>query len=279
MITIDDLSFYYKKGKPVLHSITMEIGNGIYGLLGENGAGKSSLLHLICGLQFPKKGICQVNGYNSYLRNPKMMGQLFFFPDNFRMPTTSIRDFAKRHSGFYPEFNREVFEENLSDFKITGYEKPAELSPGQNKKALISYVLALNTPVMLMDEPTNGLDITSRNIFKKMIARTISDDQCLIISTHQAPDFENLLDAVIILGQHKVLLNSTMEEIATKLVFTQTETEPLNALYSKQTIQGYSSVLVNDHGKESTVNIDSLYNAVLGNDEIIRNLFNRVYSD
>ena len=274
MITIEDLSFYYKKGKPVLDDISIKIGNGIYGLLGENGAGKSSLLHLICGLQFPKSGICQVNGYTSSMRHPDMLVQLFFFPDNFRMPTSSIHDFVKRHSVFYPDYNREVFEENLSDFKITGYEKLAELSLGQKKKALISYVLALNTPVILMDEPTNGLDITSRSILKKMIARTISDDQCLIISTHQVPDFENLLDAVIILGQQKVLLNSTMEEIAKKLVFTQTETEPLNAIYCKQTIQGYSSVLVNDYGKESTVNIDSLYNAILGNDEIIRNLFN-----
>lgn len=274
MITFKDLSFYYKKGKPVLNSITTEIGNGIYGLLGENGAGKSSLLHLICGLHFPKSGICQVNGYKSFLRHPDMLVQLFFFPDNFRMPITSIRDFAKRHSVFYPDFNWEVFQENLSDFKISGYEKPAELSLGQKKKALISYVLALNTPVILMDEPTNGLDITSRNILKKMIARTITDNQCLIISTHQVSDFENLLDAVIILGQHKILLNSTMEEIATKLAFTQSETEPLNALYSKQTIQGYTSVLINDNGKESTVNIDSLYNAVLENNEIIRNLFN-----
>lgn len=274
MITIEDLSFYYKKGKPVLEDISMKIGNGIYGLLGENGVGKSSLLHLICGLQFPKNGICQVNGYKSSMRHPDMLGQLFFLPDDFRMPTASILDFAKRHSVFYPDFNWEVFEENLSDFKIVGYEKLVELSLGQKKKALISYILALNTPVILMDEPTNGLDITSRDILKKMIARTISDDQCLIISTHQAHDFENLLDAVIILGQHKLLLNNTMEEIATKLVFAQTETEPLNALYSKQTIQGYSSILVNDYGKESTVNIDSLYNAVLGNNEIIRNLFN-----
>jgi len=274
MISIEDLSFCYKKGKPVLEDISIKIGNGIYGLLGENGAGKSSLLHLICGLQFPKNGTCQVNGYTSSLRHPDMLGQLFFFPADFRMPTSSIYDFAKRHSVFYPDFSREVFEENLIDFKIDGYEKLAELSLGQKKKALISYVLALNTPVILMDEPTNGLDLTSRDIFKKMIARTISDDQCLIISTHQVPDFENLLDAIIILGQHKVLLNSMIEEIETKLVFAQTKTEPLNAIYSKQTIQGYSSVLVNDYGKESTVNIDSLYNAVLGNSEIIRNLFN-----
>jgi len=274
MITIENLNFYYKKGKPVLEDISMKIGNGIYGLLGENGTGKSSLLHLICGLQFPKRGLCQINGYKSSMRHPDMLVQLFFFPDNFRMPTTSIRDFAKRHSVFYPNFNWEVFEENLGDFKIAGYEKPAELSLGQKKKALISYVLALNIPLILMDEPTNGLDITSRNTLKKMIARTISDDQCLIISTHQVPDFENLLDSVIVLGQHKVLLNSTMEEIATKLVFTQTETEPLNALYSKQTVSGYSSVLVNEYGIESTVNIDSLYNAVLENDEIIWNLFN-----
>ena len=274
MISIEDLRFNYENEKPVLENISMKIGNGIYGLLGENGAGKSSLLHIICGLQFPKNGICQVNGYKSSMRHPNMLVQLFFFPDNFKMPSTSIRNFAKRHSVFYPNFNWEVFEENLSDFKIAGYEKLAELSLGQKKKAMISYVLALNTPVILMDEPTNGLDITSRDILKKMIARTISDNQCLIISTHQVPDFENLLDAVIILGQHKVLLNSTMEEITTKLVFTQTKIEPLNALYSKQTIQGYSSVLVNYYGKESTVNIDSLYNAVLENYEIIRNLFN-----
>ncbi|MBP1615383.1 MAG: transporter ATP-binding protein [Bacteroidetes bacterium] len=274
MITIKDLVFYYKRERPVLNDISIKIENGVYGLLGENGAGKSSLLHLISGLLFPKSGTCKINGYESSLRHPEMMAQLFFLPDESRIPMTSIRDFAKRHSAFYSNFNLEIFEENLDDFKINGYKRMTELSLGQKKKAIISYVLALNTPVILMDEPTNGLDITSKDILKKMIARTISDDQCLIISTHQVYDFENLLDAVIILGQHKVLLNSTMEEITNKLVFTQTEAEPQNALYSKQTVQGYSSVLINDYSKESTVNIDLLYKTVLKNDGIIEDLFN-----
>lgn len=275
MIKIENLNFYYSKEKPVFENVSLKIENGIYGLLGENGVGKTTLLHLICGLQFPKSGTCRIDSFNPALRNPDMMSQLFFLPEDFRMPIDSIYDFANRHSIFYPNFNKKDLEANLQDFHINGNEKLSKLSFGQKKKAMLAYTLSLNTPLILMDEPTNGLDISSKIVFKKMLTRTILDDKCLIVSTHQAHDFESLLDAIIIVGQNQVLLNSTVESILQKLYFSVTEVNHPDALYSEQTLQGYFSIFSNHNKKESPLNVELLYNAFQNNDNLVKTYLNR----
>lgn len=85
------------------------------------------------------------------------------------MPTESIYQFAARHSVFYPRFSRKDFEQNLEELHIDGKQKLSAVSYGQQKKAMLAYALALHTPLTLLDEPTNGLDITSRQALKRII--------------------------------------------------------------------------------------------------------------
>jgi ABC-2 type transport system ATP-binding protein len=247
---------------------------GIYGLLGENGVGKTTLLHIISGLCFAKEGRIEVLGFDLSSRNPQMLKQLYYLPEEFQVPALKIKDFVKMNSAFYPNFSYEQFKSYLTDFHLEDDLKLTELSLGQRKKAVIAYAIALNTPIMLLDEPTNGLDIPSKSQFRKVIASAFDENKCILISTHQVRDLESMIDPIIILDRNQVLLNNTVEEITKKLLFSYTAHKPEDALYSEQTILGYTSVLENRHDEDSTLNIEALFNAVVTNKGKIKDLFN-----
>ncbi|SBV93911.1 ABC transporter ATP-binding protein [uncultured Dysgonomonas sp.] len=274
MIKINDLSFYYNKKRPVFEHVSFDMQGGIYGLLGENGVGKTTLLHLISGLCFPKHGSCKVFEYESAYRNPEMLKQLFFLPEEFQAQNMLIKDFIKYNSSFYPNFSETQFDVYLNDFHVEKDRKMAELSFGQKKKVMIAFALALNTPITLLDEPTNGLDIPSKAQFRKIVASAFEESRCILISTHQVRDLESLIDPIIILDRNQVLLNNSVEEITQKLLFSYTSTKPEEALYCEQTMQGYASVQVNEYKEESTLNIETLFNTVVSNKAKIKELFN-----
>ncbi|HCO66217.1 MAG TPA: ABC transporter ATP-binding protein [Dysgonomonas sp.] len=273
MIEIRDLIFHYKKSRTVFYDLSLDIGTGIYGLLGENGVGKTTLLHIISGLRFPKSGSCKVLGYDSFRRNPQMLSQLFFLPEEFDTPDVSIDNYAKLHAAFYPNFDDVQFNYNLKELKVDKDKKMNEQSLGQRKKAMIAFALALNTPILLLDEPTNGLDIPSKSQFRKLLASVYDHTKCIIISSHQVRDLENLIDPIIILDRNDIILNHSLQEISEKLLFTYTTSKPDESLYCEQALQGYSSVQINEDGKESIVNIESLFSAAVNNKVKIKNLF------
>ena len=152
MITIENTSYGYKSNPLIFNNISLEIGNGIYGLLGENGVGKTTLMHLICGLLFPKNGKCSIDGRNTAERQPEGLARYYFLPEEMQMPTESIVSFAARHSVFYPHFNQEEFELNLEELKINRKQKLSSVSYGQQKKAMLAYAFALHTPARRTDK-------------------------------------------------------------------------------------------------------------------------------
>ena len=273
MITIENTSYGYKSNPLIFNNISLEIGNGIYGLLGENGVGKTTLMHLICGLLFPKNGKCSIDGRNTAERQSGALNRYFFLPEEMQMPTESIASFAARHSVFYPHFNQEEFELNLEELKINRKQKLSSISYGQQKKAMLAYAFALHTPYTLLDEPTNGLDITSRQALKRIISRSMDDESTLLISTHQAHDFENLLDHLIILGKGEILLNRSLDEISNRLLFARTDILPEERIYSEENLSGYFSIIPNEDGEENTPDIELLYKAVLQQPEKIKSMF------
>ena len=260
MITIENTSYGYKSNPLIFNNISLEIGNGIYGLLGENGVGKTTLMHLICGLLFPKNGKCSIDGRNTAERQSEGLARYFFLPEEL-------------HSVFYPHFNQEEFKLNLEELKINRKQKLSSVSYGQQKKAMLAYAFALHTPYILLDEPTNGLDITSRQALKRIISRSIDDESTLLISTHQAHDFENLLDHLVILGKGEILLNRSLDEISNRLLFARTDILPAESIYSEQDLSGHFSILPNEDGEENTPDIELLYKAVLQQPEKIQSMF------
>jgi ABC-2 type transport system ATP-binding protein len=274
MIKINDLKFGYGR-KIVFENISfnMELGK-IYGLLGENGVGKTTLLRIIAGLLFPDEGSCTALDMNPAERLPAFLQEVFYLPEEFGFPPVKVESFAKTTGSFYPTFNMEQFREYAKEFDVDTTRKFTELSFGQKKKALLAFGIATNVKLMLFDEPTNGLDIPSKTQFRKLIAQVASDERTFIISTHQVRDLENLIDPIIILDYRDVLLNHSVEAISEKLYFGTREKAPVDAFYSEPSLHGVSTVEENTGGKESKINIEQLFNAAMANKARFKNLFN-----
>ena len=276
MIDIQRLTFGYPRKKRLFQDLTLPLAKGsIYGLLGRNGAGKSSLLKNIAGLLFPGSGLCTVDGLAAKDRHPDFLRNVFFIPEEFYLPPVAVKNFVRTYAPFYPAFSAEQFQGYLKELDIAGNQTLTQLSYGQKKKVLIGFGLATNTKLILMDEPTNGLDIPSKSQFRKIIASAIDEERTVVISTHQVRDLESLIDPVIILDDSEILLHATVERITEKLCFKNlTHMEhPDRILYSESSFRGLSAVMENTTHEPSKVDLELLFNATLLNRERIREIF------
>ena len=277
MITIENLSFDYGRKNPVFQnfSLNMETGN-IIGLLGRNGTGKSTLLYLISGLLRPHEGVIRINGTDVKKRAVEILSDTFLVPEEFMLPNVSLKQYVKLNRPFYPKFSQEILEACLRDFDLHTDIRLGELSMGQKKKAFVCFALATNTKLLMMDEPTNGLDIPSKSQFRKVIATGMTEEKSVIISTHQVRDIDKLLDHVVMIEGTEVLLNESTARITDKLYFgEQGMNEPTDgALYIQPSIHGNSVILPNTFHEDSTLNLELLFNALLVEKEKIQAMFN-----
>lgn len=275
MIEISHLSFGYGKHK-LFDNLNLSLNPGhIYGLLGMNGAGKSSLLKNIAGLAAPWSGTCIVNNEVASKRNPSFLQELFFVPEEIYLPPINARQFAKSTGHFYPKFDNLQFEQLLTDFDIPSDRQLTKLSLGQQKKAYIAFALATNTALLIMDEPTNGLDIPSKAQFRKLVASVLTDDRCLIISTHQVRDLDNLIDTVLLLHQHHIILNQTLDQISEKLNFGIIPATSTDYIYAEQNISGLNAITQNMDSSYTKVDMELLFNAIINNNPNLITLLNQ----
>lgn len=265
MIDIKDLSFRYSGGKSkVFNNLNLQLeGNAIYGLLGKNGMGKSTLLYLICGLLRPESGSVKVDGHEAKDRMAEMLADIYFVTEDFELPDIKLSEFVKVNRAFYPNFSQEAMDECLKDFEMEGDPMLSALSMGQKKKIYMSFALATGTRYLIMDEPTNGLDIPSKAQFRKVVARVMDSDRTVIISTHQVHDIENLLDHVLILDNSQVLFNASVGDICSKYVFEyRTPDDMQDVIYAEPSLQGNAVMAPRGNKAETTLNMELLFNAV-----------------
>ena len=273
MIRIEKLGFSYGQ-VPVLKNITMNLEPGkIYGLLGENGVGKTTLLTLLAGLKKPLQGSIDIDGSAPYSRTPQVLENQFYLADEMLPVPMKATEYARITGEFWPNYKQDTFEEIMELFENTSDKKMSEMSTGQLKKTYISLALALGCKYLFLDEPTNGLDIPSKAQFRSALMKYTGEDSTIVISTHQVRDLENIIDPIIILDRQDVLLNASLEDISRKLYFDYgTQLHP-ESLYSEQLPGGFIQVYPNAEGADSKVNIEALFNAVHHNKEFIKGLF------
>lgn len=271
MIRLENVSFKYSGSKrDVLNNINISFTeNRIYGLLGKNGVGKSTMLYIIAGLLKPKSGSASINNIDSTKRNPEMLKEVFIVPEEFTLPNIKLSEYVKMCAPFYPNFSQEILDECLKDFDLPKEMKLSELSMGQKKKVFMSFALATGTEILLMDEPTNGLDIPSKQQFRRVLSRTMSDNRTIIISTHQIHDVEQLLDHIVVMSNDGILFDKSTEEITDKYTFElRTPQDMEDVIYAEPSLYGNSVMAKRGNRPETQINLETLFNAVTTNNNI-----------
>lgn len=278
MIELEKLSFTYGRKKPLFDQLSLTLPSGnIYGLLGRNGAGKSSLMKILAGLLFPQAGKLSVAGFRPKDRYPQFLQEVFIITEEFHLPAMTLGRFVRLYSPFYPRFNYELFISYTAEFQLAQDQALSTFSYGQKKKFLLSFGLATDCKLLILDEPTNGLDIPSKSQFRKVVASAIHEERSFIISTHQARDMENLIDPIIILDEGEVVFFQGHEQVSRKLAFTRQAELPKGAglVYSESSLGGYIVVSENTGKEETNMSLETLFNAVVANKEKMYEIFNR----
>ncbi|MET7254041.1 ABC transporter ATP-binding protein [Dyadobacter jiangsuensis] len=276
MIRLNQVSFGYSKRNMLFENLDLQLEPGhIYGLLGKNGAGKSSLLRNMAGLLFPLAGKIDVLGYEPQKRLPAFLQDIFFIPEEIYLPSVTVDRYLSLMAPFYPKFDETQFRNYIAELDIPVANKLTGMSYGQKKKVLIAFALSTNTRVLIMDEPTNGLDIPSKSQFRRLVSAALDKDRLVLISTHQVRDLDNLIDAIIILEDSKIMIKHSLDIVAERLCFRELPSIEFDerVLYSEPSLRGYRAVFENSTQEESRVDLEHLFNAVLENPARISKIF------
>jgi ABC-2 type transport system ATP-binding protein len=261
MIDLKNLGFRYsRKGEALFSDLNLHVPAGtICGMLGANGAGKSSLLKLIAGLSFPQAGQCRVLGHEPAKREPAFLADIFLLPEEFELPAFDAATYERRFGSLYPRFDPQLLGRLLADLQVSRRQKLHTLSLGQKKKFLLAFGIATQASLLVLDEPTNGLDIPSKSQFRKLLIDHFQPGRSFLISTHQAHDLQGLIDSVMVLARGQILLHATVEALESRLHVSVEPLPPIDALYAEQTLEGFRVVRSNPGVRESRLDLELMF--------------------
>lgn len=266
MIHIEQLTFHYTKQSALFTDLSFQQENGsITGLLGKNGAGKSTLLKLMAGLLKPQQGQVIINNYHPFDRHPDFLSDVFMVPEEFSFPPVTIDCYVKATAPLYPGFDFDKMDNILKEFELDSKKNINKLSHGQRKKFLIAFALATNCRLLILDEPTNGLDIPSKSLFRKVLVSSVTDEQLIFISTHQVKDIDTIIDKIVVLDEGSIVFNEDVFAISHKWQFKTADSlkEMEESIYGEKYPGGYRILCPANDGEETDIDIELLFNAIV----------------
>ena len=277
MIQLKNVEFGYDKNRKLFNGVNWQLEPGhLYGLLGRNGAGKTTLLKIMTGLLFPQAGEALIDGEPAHKRTAKQLSDIYFLQEEIYVPHLKIKQFEEAFAPFYPHFSHEQFVEYLTEMEMDNMLGFIDkFSHGQKKKVMIAFALATNVPLLIMDEPTNGLDIPTKSIFRKIMAAYADEQKTVLISTHQVRDLHSLIDAVSIIDNGRMILNAPGDVITDKLLFDvdDQKAQAGKLYYSEETPRGIYQVKENVNHVDSDLDLELLFNATVQNKKEFTELF------
>lgn len=272
MVTIESLEFGYRKGRPLFHNLNLTLEKGsVYGLFGVNGAGKTTLIRQIAGLLFPESGSVKIDDRMAGKRDVEMYQNMYVIPEEFWVPSITIDKYVTLHSSLYPKFDHNVFEQIMKEFDIKGNPKLDTMSYGQKKKFIIGFGIATQCSLLLMDEPTNGLDIPSKSQFRKVMASYVNEEHCVLISTHQVRDLSSIIDQVIVLDNGFIKFKESIGVITDSFNFGIISSDSNAEVVYSEDIFGGKAAISKNTGKETEIDFELLFNGIIRNSEQINN--------
>lgn len=276
MIHCKDLKFGYTS-KLLFSDVSFDIPKGrIVGLLGKNGEGKTSLIKLISGQLLANFGDLSVIDHNPKDRKPSFLEKIFVVPEVVNVPNMKVKKYFESVAQFYPCFDKDLCHRVMEIFAIDGDMKLNSISQGQQKKAVLTLAICLRPQLLLMDEPTNGLDIPSKSAFRQIMSECIGEDQTVIISTHQVRDLEQLIDRIMILERNKVVINEDLVNLAKCFDFMNlNDANGKTPVYSEGSPLGQLGVFDSDGDSSTDFSIELFFNAMVANPDGIKSILNK----
>lgn len=204
-LRINNLSVAYGNDRPVLDQLSMKLtAGGICALAAPNGEGKTTLMKVIAGLRFADRGVVNTLGFDPSKRQPAFLEQLYFLPAEPSLPAWTPKRIGKVYGPFYPNFSNELYYQCLMDFRVDPDRQLDKLSFGQQRRVQLAFALAVKTPLLLLDEPTLGLDIAGKDQFRRSLIQATEEGQTVLMSTHLLNEVEPVLDQLMILHQRQI---------------------------------------------------------------------------
>lgn len=215
-IVIDNLSKRYGK-KEAIKNLSLKIPSGMYGLLGRNGAGKTSLMRILAALSVPTNGDIWLNGV-SMKETAKIREMVGYLPQDFSMYRSMTVLGAMDYLGLLSDIPKEIRKERIDELlekvnlKDNAKTKIKALSGGMKRRLGIAQALLHNPQILIVDEPTTGLDPEERIRFRNLLS-DFADDRIVLLSTHIASDIESICDGVAVLNDGRLLFHGSTEEL------------------------------------------------------------------
>jgi ABC-2 type transport system ATP-binding protein len=216
-----------------------------------------------------------VLGHEPRRRAPQFLADVFLLPEEFQLPALLPATYAKRYGSLYPRFDHALLLALLGELQIPQEQKLATLSQGQKKKFLLAFGLATQARLVILDEPTNGLDIPSKSQFRRLLIDQFSPERSFLISTHQSYDLQGLIDSVMVLSQGEILLHETVETLESQLQMSIEPRQPVDALYSERALDGFKVLRRNHSGEGSRLDLEMLFGLAVTGPASIRALLQR----
>lgn len=204
---------------PVLDGVDLTIPTGTaFGLLGSNGAGKSTILRLISGIYRPEGGELLVDGQPAY-DNVLTKQRIFFINDEtIQFTSYTLEELKNFYKPYYPIFSEEAFEKLRANIKLPLKKKLSTFSKGMKRQAIVIIALACRTDYLLLDEAFDGLDPTMRIIVKRMIVDAMLDrNLTTIISSHNLKEINEVCDTVALLHQGKIVFSRELDSVKSSI--------------------------------------------------------------
>jgi len=221
---VDDVSFEIESGR-------------IVGLIGANGSGKTTTLKAILGL-IPAEGDLKVLGLDPRAQRDALMQDVSFIADVTILPRwIKVCDLIKFMEGVHPKFDRSKAERYIANTKIQVHMKVKELSKGMVVQLHLALIMAVNAKLLVLDEPTLGLDILYRKQFYRSLLEDYFDaNKTIIITTHQIEEIEHVVSDLIFINGGRIVLQETMDSMATRFVEVDVSAEHLTAAKALQPV-------------------------------------------
>ncbi len=270
MITCDSMTFGYGK-RPLFEGLDLSLEPGaVYGLLGLNGAGKTSLLKIVAGALRPSDGAVEVFGRVPGARSAAFLADTVFVPEDPWLPPLKPAAWLSRYAVFRPAFDRERFARLTRELALDDDKLLTKYSYGQRKKFALAAAIASGASTVLLDEPTNGLDIPSKAQFRRILADAVEPGRVVVVSTHQVRDLESLIDPVVIVHRGKVLFRLGADTLSERLSgarlpsLDDASLHGRSVVYAERDAVGWSALLAGQGGEgDMAPDLEFVFNAAI----------------